>query len=252
MRKFINKILNVPKLILRLWIILWVCLVILLVLKFCFGMWFPIVIENEWFLQLNDIFKNNWARYLILCAFYILSDNFLYLISCAKKKYDNWIEFTIIHALLITGFIIKCFFNNFSFIIDIIYSMIIPIIYLLKKYPRRNKAKIILYPILSQVLIMIFQMNILLVRGLDSEAINNEYFILGFVLQLDYYIFLIITWIGVNFMGLWSSWFFGKDITTLKAEKEKELAKEQPDMKKVAEIDEHIKELEKENKKLYL
>ena len=49
-------------------------------------------------------------------------------------------------------------------------------------------------------------------------------------------------------MGLFSLWFFGKDVTALKAEKEKELAKDQPDMKKVAEIDERIKELESENK----
>ena len=54
MKQFINKILDVPKLILRLWIILWLCLVILLVMKFCFGIWYPIVSNNEIF---NNICK---------------------------------------------------------------------------------------------------------------------------------------------------------------------------------------------------
>lgn len=50
-------------------------------------------------------------------------------------------------------------------------------------------------------------------------------------------------------MGLLSAgWFFGKDITTLKAEREKELAKSEPDMKLVEKIDSRIAELEKEGK----
>lgn len=46
-------------------------------------------------------------------------------------------------------------------------------------------------------------------------------------------------------MGLWSGWFFSKDITVLKAEKEKELAKAEPDMEKVADIEKQISEIEK-------
>lgn len=49
-------------------------------------------------------------------------------------------------------------------------------------------------------------------------------------------------------MGLTSVWFFSKDITVLKAAKEKELARKKPNMDTIAKIDERIAELEKEGK----
>ena len=50
-------------------------------------------------------------------------------------------------------------------------------------------------------------------------------------------------------MGLLGiGWLWSKDITVLKAEKEKELAKKEPDMELVAKIDSRIAELEKEVK----
>lgn len=248
MRKFINKILNVPKLILRLWIILWVCLAILLVLKFCFGMWYPIVIENEWFLKLNDLIKISWIKYLILSIFYLINANLLYLISCTKKKYINITEFTIINTLSILSFVIKCFNRNFVIITEILISVIIPIIVLLKTYKNSKKILLVLFPIIAQMIVAIWQLNIYCVRGINFAIDSEEHILIGIVLQLDYYIFLIITWIGVNFMGLWSSWFFGKDITALKAEKDKELSKVEPNMTKVKEIEKRIKELESENK----
>ena len=50
-------------------------------------------------------------------------------------------------------------------------------------------------------------------------------------------------------MGLLGAgWFWSKDVTVLKAEKEKELAKKRPDSSKLAKLDERIAELEKEEK----
>lgn len=50
-------------------------------------------------------------------------------------------------------------------------------------------------------------------------------------------------------MGLLGmGWFWSKDITVLKAEKEKELAKSNPDTKLIAKINARIAELEKESK----
>lgn len=43
-------------------------------------------------------------------------------------------------------------------------------------------------------------------------------------------------------------WFWSRDITVLKAEKEKELAKAKPNMKKIDSINIRIAELEKEGK----
>lgn len=248
MRKFINKILNVPKLILRLWIILWVCLVILLVLKFCFGMWYPIVIENGWFLKLNDYLRYPIPKYIALSLFYFASVNIIYLTCRIKKKYDNIKECIIVNVLILVTFIIKANFSNLGFIPEIFISVILPIIFNFIEHGRRNKFRKIIFPIIIEIIVSVWQLNILLVRGIDFAIDSEEYILIGIVLQLDYYIFIIITWLEVSFMGLFSLWFFGKDVTSLKAEKEKELAKEQPDMKKVAKIDERIKELESENK----
>ena len=45
-----------------------------------------------------------------------------------------------------------------------------------------------------------------------------------------------------------AGWLWSKDITVLKAEKEKELAKKNPDTKLIEKIDERIAILEKESK----
>lgn len=49
-------------------------------------------------------------------------------------------------------------------------------------------------------------------------------------------------------MSLFGFWLFARDITVLKAEKEKELAKTKPNMSKIQEIDDRIAKLEKEGK----
>ncbi len=242
---FINKILDTKKLIFRLWIVLWLCLLILLVLKFCFGIWYPIVSNNEILLRFNDFVCNSWIKYLALSIFYVLSMNLLYFISSTKKKYNNIIEAIIFNVLFIISFVVKCFSKYFSFIPEVILLIIIPIIELFKRHKNVNKFKIILYVIIMQIFVNLWQMNILLVRNIDFSIDENNHILIGIILQLDYYIFLIITWIGVSFMGLFSAWwFFGKDVTTLKAEREKEMSKEQPNMIKVNKIDERIKELE--------
>lgn len=243
---FINKILDTKKLIFRLWIVLWLCLLILLVLKFCFNIWFPIIIENESFIKTNDYIKNTWLKYLVSGFLYFVSANIIYLTSCKKKKYTKWYELLGINMIMTISFILKHIFPFYAFIPEAIFLILIPIIYLLKTY-RKPKWFLILFPIIIQALTIIWQLNVLFIRNVDFNTISNEYFILGIILQLDYYIFIIITWIGVNYM-IFSVWFFGKDVTTLKAYKEKELTKANPNMDLVAKIDSKIAKLEKEGK----
>lgn len=74
MKKFINKILDVPKLIRTIWIILWLILIILLVFKFCFNLWYPVVSKNETFNNVcNYIDNNKWLYYLISYVLYIIN-----------------------------------------------------------------------------------------------------------------------------------------------------------------------------------
>ncbi len=247
MKNFINRILDMPKLIRTIWFILWIILIILLVMKFCFGIWYPIIIKNNDFININNYIKTTWLKYVVSGIFYFFSLNILYLTSCIKFKYSKWYEIIINNIIISIGFYLKHNYPNFAFIPECFVLIVLPVIYLLKKY-NNKKWLLILLPIVIQLLIMIWQLNILFVRGLDNEVINNEYFVLGLVLQFDYYIFIIITWIGVNYMGIWSAWFFSKDITVLKAAREKELARKTPNMETIAKIDKRIAELEKEGK----
>ena len=248
MKDFVNKILNVPKLIFRLWIILWACLVILLVMKFCFGIWYPIVVDNPFLINANNWIISTWFKYVFLGIFYFISLNLLYLISCKKKVYNNLLEAIITNVLILICFVTKCFSRTFSFIPESVVLIIIPAFYLFRTYKTSNKFKLILYLIVVQAIIMIWQLNIYLVRGINFDIADDEYFLIGFILQIDYYIFLLITFLEVNYMSLWGIWFFGKDSTTLKAEKEKELLKSNPNMKKVQSLEIQIARLEKEGK----
>lgn len=248
MKNFINKILDVPKLIMRIWILLWLLLAILLVMKFCFNIWYPIVIENEYLLRLNDFVQGTIIRYLISGVFYIISANILYLTSCRKQKYDSVLEAIVINLISIVALIFKITIQWLGVVFEISISVIIPTIYLIRVKKHYKLWFRILYPLIIQVIISVWQLNILFLRNVDTETIRNEYFIIGFALQLDYYIFLIITWIGVSFMGIWSFWFFNHDVTALKAEKKKELGKKNPNMKKVESLDIQIAKLEKEGK----
>ncbi len=245
MKKFINKILNVPKLILRIWLLLWFSLIILLVMKLRFGIWYPVISSNNTFNMIcNFIEDTKWLKVLILCLFYYLNLNLLYLISCKKKK-PKIIEGIVINVLIGISFIVKYNFGNFSYISEAVILILLPIISLIIRYKTVSKIKLIIFPIILQAVIALWQLNILFVRGLDITCLTDKT-IIGLIMQLDCYVFLIITFMEVNLMGLWGAWFWSKDVTILKAEKEKELAKEKPDMDKVAEIDKRISELEAE------
>lgn len=248
MKKFINKILDVPKLIRRLWFLLWILLAILLVMKFCFGIWYPIVVKNENLISFNDYICNTWMKYLILVPFYLLNANLVFLISCAKDKYTNWKRIVLINLLIVCCFVVKNYSRVFGMIMESILLIVIPMIYLFKTYKFVNKFKLLLYLIIVNLLVMAWQLNIYLVRGIDFDIATDNHILIGVVLQLDYYIFLIITWIGVTKMSLFGVWFFSKDITVLKAEREKELKKAKPNMKKIESLDIRIAELEKEGK----
>lgn len=104
------------------------------------------------------------------------------------------------------------------------------------------------FPIIIYLIINLWQMNIYFIRDI-SRILTDLPIIIFLTLQIDYYIFLIITWIGVNyFMGLggWG-WLWGKSLTELRALKEKELSKAKPNEKLLKQIDEVISKKENES-----
>ena len=250
MKKFLDKILDMPKLIKTIWIMLWIILVILLIFKFCFGMWYPIVVDNESFMNVcNFVDENKWLYNLLLYIFYMFNFYIGYLTCRGMKKFPKW--YMIIIALIVALGIslLKQFNNAIGLIVEIIFIVIVPIILNIKKYRFKNNIINILIPLGFYALLNLWQFTMLVVRNVDGLIISQLPFLIYLILQFDYYIFTIITWIGVSFMGFGGlGWFWSKDVTVLRAEKEKELAKKEPDMDKIAKIDSRIAELEKEGK----
>lgn len=250
MRKFINKILDMPKLIRRLWLLLWILLAILLIMKFCFGIWYPVVSNNEIFNSVCNFIDENRIVYMgIGLALYILNINVISLTCMNKRKYDNWIMTIVINIFIISFGIIKNFNSLVINILEIL-LFIIPYIFInIKQDNFKNKALNIVVPIIIYALLNLWQLTIFGVRGLELNELTNYPILIPIILQIDYYVFLIITWIGVSFMGIFGmGWLWSKDITVLKAMKEKELKKAKPNMKKVNSLDIRIAELEKEGK----
>lgn len=97
MNKFeqlVNPILDIRKLIQRLWVILWIILFILVILKFCFGIWYPIIVENKNLLKLfNFIDNHNVIRLILYFVLYAINLNLTILILIVKKKFKNWFIF---------------------------------------------------------------------------------------------------------------------------------------------------------------
>jgi len=242
MKNLINKLINGRKLILNTWICLWICLIILVIMKYCFGIWYPIVIKNESLLAFNNYIDSSWLKYLILSCLYLINTNLVYLTCVKRKFYTSIAEGIIMNVLFISTYVIKIY-TEFAVIGEIISMVIIPIIVLLKEDKVSSKWISIVYPIIIQVLVMLWQLQMLFIRSLPI-AFDDIGTLFITVAQLDYYIFLLILWIGVSTMGLAGIWFFCKDVTKLKAYKEQELAKEYPDMEIVKKIDAKIAKLE--------
>lgn len=231
-----EELINKNKLIKVIWFLLWLVLVFLVIMKLLFNKWFPIIIENNKLIKISNYLDNTKViKYIIYLSFYLLNGNMLYLISSYKNKYDNKKEFIIINILIIICYTLKVLFGYYSLILEFIITIIIPIINLIK-YKKYNKIICIIHPLIIQITIIIWQSNILFVRNLPS-MMNNITIVIQLFLQIDYYIFLIILYIGeVNKMGLIGFWLFGKDKTTIQAMIDKENKKSKPNQKKLEKL----------------
>ena len=243
MMRFINKILDVPKLVRRIWLLLWFLLIIL-----CFGIWYPVISNNKVFNDICTYIDNRrWLFKTIMLLFYILNFNVVFLTNIGQKWYSKLKCILYVNLLCIANFILKDFNNGVGLILEILFLVIIPIIINVKFKNFKNNKVNVLLPIMIYVIVNVWQLSIYLVRGLDLQLLSSMPLLIYLILQIDYYVFTIITWIGVSFMGIGGiGWLWSKDITVLKAEKSKELKKAKPNMKKVESLDLKITELEKE------
>lgn len=238
-----KKLLNTPKLIKRIWLILWAILGILLILKFCFNIWYPITIKNEKLLNIFYYIDNNpIILRLIAYPLYVISSYLLFLTCICKKKfkYNTLLLLYVLFSLVIV--IIKDIIPIIGLLFEI--SLVaLSIIYNIKFKTYNKLIFNIIYPILVYILLNVWQLNIFLIRDFNLDLLQNLPSMYSIILMLDYYIFLIITYIGVCHMGIFSwGWLFKKELTELEAMKAEELKKENPDKELLSQIDKAIEQ----------
>ena len=252
--KLINSIVDVRKLVLRTFIVLWAVVILALITKYTMGMWYPIVIEIEWFIKLCTFIDNHTIlNYAIMFMFYITSLNFWFLTAASLKKYSSKKLFVLINVLITSSFFIKDFSNTLGSLFEMIYLILIPIYLNIKNKTFENRKrkwfKIIAVPIIIYALLNLWQLNILLIRDIN-ELLKNMPSLIKYTIQIDYYAILLNIWIGVSHMSLLSGgWFFSKTLTGLKAQLQKELAKKSPDKRYVTELEKRIKGFEETSNK---
>ena len=246
--KFVEKFVNLPKLVRRIWILLWAILLGLSAIKILFNKWYPIVVEDVNFTNICEFIDSNVVlKYGIMLLFYLFSMNIIFLTSIKRLWYKKKRDFLVYNIILILGYFIKFYNSILGSIIEMLYMIVLPTIVSIKSKPHNKKWLNICMPLFVYIGLNIWQMNMLFIKDVET-LLSNAPTLIWLIIQLDYYTFLLITWIGVNyFMGLLSGgWFFGKSETELLAIKKEELAKEKPDMKLVEDIDKELKRREEE------
>ena len=181
---------NPTRVAIKMFILVWVVLLLQVVLKLTFNYWQPYVIPNETMKVISDFIDNNyWISVIIDKSLFIVNATLMVLSSVQewwfKKKYPI--------IIIIVGAIISFVddFTPYNSIIDTIIgvflTIILPLIINIKKWK-------------TTLLTFIFS-NIFLLLSLWLENtlnVDNLPYIIGILLNNDYYIMLIINYIAFN------------------------------------------------------
>ena len=169
-------------------IVCWVVYIACLIIKLCGGNQFEIATSNETFIAICDYIDNTlWLKMIIATITYVISSYIAYLILIKRKFFNDW---WIIFILVIAN-IINILINNvyLNIALSIIVALIIPLI--------RTRFKLWKHIIIGNILIFIFQLISLLTRNIGWN-LNNQSMLVSLIMQIDYYIMLIIYYLYIN------------------------------------------------------
>lgn len=243
--QLIDPILDTRELIKRVWVILWIILFILDILKFSFGIWYPIIVENKNLLQFfNFIDNHKILKTVFNFLLYTINLNITFLILIIHNNFRNKLLFLGFNVIVLGMFIIKFFDRKIGSIIELS-IILMAIIFNLKNKTFNKKIFNIIYPLLATLMMNLYQLGMVFARDI-TEVIDTLPTSIMYILQIDYYIFLLIMLIGVNMGILGFGYLWSYELTRLKALKEKELKKKKPRKKYLEEIDKAILAKQKE------
>lgn len=166
-------------LILACWIVLLSCFII----KILGGNFFEIVCNNKTFINICDFIDTSFIKYLVVSLCYTFGTSLYFLAVLNKTKFKN--KENILYIILPLFSCLKLLFAKYSvivFIIDLIFTIITPIII--------NKRKW-LNSIIGYILIIIFQLISLLTKNIGIKIIDNST-LTSLIFCIDYYIMIIL------------------------------------------------------------
>lgn len=234
-----DRLVNVSRLVKRIYIVLWLILIFFFILKLCFGMWYPIVVENDKLMAISEWLDTTpiarYGIYYLLYQFDVILG--FYIIGMRYKNLTKK-QFVILSSFVTICYLLKMLTNEnilsipIYLIVELHLTIIIPFI-----LSKRKK-----WSIVNMVAIVIFQLTIMFVRGIDD--INGITMVVYLMLMVDYYIFLIVIYFRRRYiMGMGGKWFFGNVIAECEAKLEELKNADVKDEAQIKALENHIHDL---------
>lgn len=169
-------------------LISWIALIICLIIKLFGGNWFQLWLNNDKFIAFcNYVDETIWLKRTLACLLLIFGDYFILCIAMDKSKLSIK-ELCIFIPLMILKSITGWYILWLSYIIDLFILILIPII-LSRKWKR---------VIVINIVVIILQFVTILLRNVNSGLNSANTFIEQFLIQIDYYIMLILIYLYNN------------------------------------------------------
>lgn len=157
------------------------------ILKLCGGEVFEFVVRNEFFIKLCYQIENSIIKYMIYWMFYVFNAIIMLLIISKEKRFST--KRTLIYIGLYTlTFSINFYSNLIKTIVDLALTIMIPIVCHKRKWYES---------ILFVAGLLVLQFGLLQIRNI-GYTLYFENFIVQILMQIDYYIMLVIFYIRRN------------------------------------------------------
>lgn len=181
---------NKTRLVAKLFILTWVLLILQIVLKLTFNWYKPYVIPNHQLEKLgNFIDTTKWLKIILNGLFYLVNSIILALCGLQQWKFKNKIQRITFYPSVFICYALNIVFPDNYFTIFLLLLVVISLNY-----------KKTLYIIASFVISFLFLLLSTWLEGfINADDVN---YILGTLLNNDYYIMLILNYILFNFIRM--------------------------------------------------
>ena len=170
----------------------WIGLALCFIIKIFGGNLFEIACANENFIAVCDYADTNyWANYLINCAHCFISLYFFTLAIISRYKFETWqLIILVVSILALTP--LKILNSPLSFIADIWEGILLPILFLGKRFKEYWK------PLFANVILIVFQVISLVTKNLSIGNVTENGLLIGIIYSIDVTLMVILYYLYSN------------------------------------------------------